>query len=288
MAGKRGRTFVAPAGSGSVAHSPVLRAVVAQSSLTSTSPPAPVSSSFADALARVRDVDGWLSDGQARLLWDAASRVAQTGPIVEIGSYRGRSTTILALASPPDVAIVAIDPHAGNDRGPQQWSGPAEAAEEDHRAFHANLERAGVEHRVCHVRAYSQAALGAVDGGIALLYIDGAHGFRPADADIARWSPRIDPGGSLLIHDAFSAVGVTLALIRRLFFSDTFRYVGRVRSLVQYRREPVRGAARAANALRQGRELSWFARNLAIKLAITGGRTGLARRLSGGPAEWPY
>jgi predicted O-methyltransferase YrrM len=256
--------------------------------MTSTSSPAPVSSSFADALECVRDVDGWLSDGQAQRLWECAGRVTPPGVIVEIGSYRGRSTTILALAAAPGVTVIAIDPHAGNDRGPQQWHGSAEAAEADHRAFHENLERAGVADRVRHVRRPSQSAFADVETEVALLYVDGAHGYRPADADIARWSPRVNAGGTLLIHDAFSAIGVTLALLRRLFLSGSFRYVGRVRSLVEYRQEPVRGRARLHNALRQGRELGWFARNVAIKIAITTGRTRAARRLSGGAAEWPY
>jgi predicted O-methyltransferase YrrM len=247
-----------------------------------------VSSTFADTLNRVRDIDGWLSDAQARRLWESAGRVAPPATIVEIGSYRGRSTTILALAAQVGLTLVAIDPHAGNDRGPQQWHGPRDAGEADFRAFHANLDRAGIADRVRHVRAASQSALDAVAGDVALLYVDGAHGYRPAEADLARWSPRVQPGGTLLIHDAFSAVGLTLALVRRMFLSGGFRYVGRVRSLAEYRREPVRGAARIGNALRQAGELGWFARNIAIKVAITTGRTGLARRLTGGAPEWPY
>ena len=60
----------------------------------------------------------------------------------------------------------------------------------------------------------------------------------------------------------------------------------RSRSLADYRREPVAGRARAANALRQLAQLPWFARNLAIKLALAAGLRPLARRL--GSEEWPY
>ena len=68
----------------------------------------------------VADVDGWMTPGQAATLFDAARRCPPTGSIVEIGSFRGRSTIVLASAAPPDARIVAIDPHAGNDRGPQE------------------------------------------------------------------------------------------------------------------------------------------------------------------------
>ena len=51
------------------------------------------------------------------------SRTLANGTIVEIGSFQGRSTIVLASAAPSGVEIIAIDPHAGNDRGPQEQGG---------------------------------------------------------------------------------------------------------------------------------------------------------------------
>jgi predicted O-methyltransferase YrrM len=243
-------------------------------------------SDFASALEAVRDVPGWLSDDQAARLWASAARLGAHGTIVEIGSYRGRSTIVLARAAAEGVEVVAIDPHAGNDRGPQQIAADAAAGEADHRAFAAHLAAAGVSARVRHVRRPSQEALDAVAGPVDVLYVDGAHRYRPARDDLARWGRRVAPGGTLLVHDAFSSVGVTLALLRLLVLGGRFRYVGRSRSLAEYRREDVAGRARLANALRQLRQLGWFARNLAIKLALAAGLRPLARRL--GSEEWPY
>jgi predicted O-methyltransferase YrrM len=241
---------------------------------------------LAGALAEVRDVPGWLSDDQAARLWACAARLRGAGTIVEIGSYRGRSTIVLARAAEEGVEVVAIDPHAGNDRGPQQLAVDAAAGEADHRAFAAHLEAAGVRERVRHVRRPSQDALDAVAGSVDVLYVDGAHRYGPARDDLARWGARVAAGGTLLVHDAFSSVGVTLALLRLLVFGRRFRYVGRSRSLAEYRREEVAGRDRAANALRQLAQLGWFARNLAIKLALAAGLRPLARRL--GSEEWPY
>lgn len=221
-------------------------------------------------------VEGWLTDAQAERL-AAAARVG--GRIVEIGSYRGRSTIALAGAAPPGAEVIAIDPHAGNDRGPRQWTGSADEGQADHVAFLGNLARAGVADRVRHVRRRSDEALDAVSGPVDLLYVDGAHAYRPASEDIARWGARVAPGGRLLVHDAFSSVGVTLAIGRLLLAGTGFRYAGRTGSLAEYVREPVRGPARVANAARQLAELPWFARNLAIKAAIVA-------RLRAGP--WPY
>jgi predicted O-methyltransferase YrrM len=229
-----------------------------------------------------RDVEGWMTDEQARRLWEAARAVPSGGRIVEIGSYRGRSTIVLARAGG---AVVAIDPHAGNDRGPQEIEGYASEARSDHAAFLANLERAGVRDRVRHVRLPSAAAHSEVDGRIDLLYIDGAHRYAPARDDIRDWGDRVAPGGTMLIHDGFSAIGVTLATLRLLVPGRRFRYLGRTGSLVAYRRED---APPLRNALRQLAELPWFARNVLVKVALVARLRPLARLLGHRSGDWPY
>src|SRR3954469_2916513 len=98
---------------------------------------------FATAWSLTQAVDGWMTQDQGQRLWDAASRVPEGGQIVEIGSFRGRSMIVLARAAATAGSIVAIDPHAGNDRGPQEISGYEDAAALDHEAFNRNLEQAG-------------------------------------------------------------------------------------------------------------------------------------------------
>jgi predicted O-methyltransferase YrrM len=241
------------------------------------------------ALAVIAGVEGWLSEGQARRLWEAGTLVQSPGRIVEIGSFRGRSTILLCLAANDGVEVVAIDPHGGGDRGPRELSPDAARGERDNAVFHANLQRAGVEGRVRHVRRMSQDAFDAVDGPIDLLFVDGAHRYGPARADIERWGARVAPGGTMLVHDAYNAVGVTLAQFRVLVLSRSWRYVGRTRSLAEYRREELAGTARLRNAFRQLRGLPWFIRNGLIKLALVARLRPVARRL-GLPNEddWPY
>jgi predicted O-methyltransferase YrrM len=244
--------------------------------------------SFGDAVLAVAGIEGWMSEGQARRLWDRARSLGPGDRIVEIGSFRGRSTTVLALAASPDVELVAIDPHAGNDRGPQELDGFVEEAAVDHDVFHANLERAGVDTRVRHVRQFSQDALGAVGGEIDLLYIDGAHRYGPALTDIRVWGSRVRRGGTMLIHDSFSSIGVTLAILRALVFGYRFRYVGRVGSMTEYRRELVARRVRVRNAARQLAELPWFARNVVIKILIVARFGRLTRLLGHTTRNWPY
>ena len=136
------------------------------------------------------------------------------------------------------------------------------------------------------VRQFSDRAHGLVEGEIDVLYVDGAHRYGPARADIRDWGTRVKPGGRLLIHDSFSSIGVTAAILRELLLSDRFRYVTRSRSLAVYIVGPKPG--RAASACRQLAQLPWFAKNVALKVLLTLGLGKLLRRLGRTPPDWPY
>jgi predicted O-methyltransferase YrrM len=271
------RSAVVAAGAGNGARRPA-RPAVAESD------------GFEQTLEQAREIEGWLTDAQAERLFLAGRRVGQDGTIVEIGSYRGRSTITLASAAQDGVEVVAIDPHAGNDRGPQEIEGYDREAQEDNLAFHANLARAGVADHVRHVRKPSQEAFDEVAGDVDLLYVDGAHRVEPASQDIGGWGQRIRPGGTLLIHDSFSSIGVTIAIMRLLLSSRQFRYVGRSGSLAEYRRapRPLTARQRLGNAARQLAQLPWFGRNVMVKLALVAHLRPLARLLGHGGRDWPY
>jgi predicted O-methyltransferase YrrM len=253
------------------------------------SPTQPDPPSLPEVMERVADVDGWMTPGQAATLYDAARRCPPDGRIVEIGSFRGRSTIVLASAAAPGVEIVAIDPHAGNDRGPQEIEGYEEEADDDHRNFLANLAAAGVVERVRHVRSFSDDAHAHVADPIDVLYIDGAHRYRPALADIRSWGRRVADGGTLLIHDSFSSIGVTGAILRELCAGRRFRYLGRSRSMTIYRADlPAGPVARIGNSGRQLAQLPWFAKNLGLKVALSLGLGSAYRRAGREAPEWPY
>jgi predicted O-methyltransferase YrrM len=243
---------------------------------------------MSDLDAALEGVEGWFSPEQVARVVERAAAVPPTGRIVEIGSFRGRSMIAIARSAPDGTEIVAIDPHAGNDRGPHEIEGFEDEAAIDSKVFLTNLERAGVRDRVTYVRKFSHDALDDVPGPIDLLHIDGAHRYKPASDDIATWGAKVVDGGSVLIHDSFSSVGVTLALATKLTFSGRWRYAGRSRSLAEYVREPVSGTARLANVGRQLAQLPWFARNLAIKALIVAKLPKATRLLGHSGENWPY
>ena len=236
----------------------------------------------------VHDVEGWLTDDQIARLHGAAQTAPAGGRIVEIGSFRGRSTIVLASAAPEGTEVVAIDPHAGNDRGPQEIEGFEAEAATDNEVFESNLAMAGVRERVVHHRVFSDAAHDEVTGSIDVLFVDGAHRFAPARADIRDWGRRVVPGGRMLIHDSFSSVGVTAAILVELVFSGRWRYEGRAGSLTEYRRTRIGGIDRLRNVAAQLAQVPWFVRNVAVKVLIVAGLGRLTPLLGHRQPTWPY
>jgi len=216
--------------------------------------------SFEAAWFFAADVDGWLSEDQARQLFAAAATVDPGRAVVEIGSHHGRSMIVLARGVRAGVRVVAVDPFDDS-----RWGGGAESQE----VFRANLRRAGVGDRVEVVRCTSADAARGWDGEpLGLVYLDGAHDRQSVLADIDGWSGRVAEGGLLVLHDAFSSVGVTQAMLRRFFGRRRFTYQRSVGSLVLFRRDQASPAAAVVGGLRLAARLPYFGRNIAVKFAL--------------------
>jgi predicted O-methyltransferase YrrM len=236
-------------------------------------------SEFSDAWAAIGRLEGWLSEGQARALFDAA-RGLEAGSIVEIGSHHGRSTILLALAARPGVSIVAVDPFDD-----PRWGGGAESLD----IFRENVRRAGVEDRVRIVRATSEEAARTWDGGrIAFVYIDGAHDRPSVLIDIDGWSARLGDEGLLFLHDAFSSTGVTAAVLQRFLGRRGFSYLGAERSLVMFRKSEPSATTAVVSSARLLARLPYFARNLAVKVALRQGWHRVSRSLGHKDKEPPF
>lgn len=244
---------------------------------------------FAKTWGLVDGIPGWLTREQAHMLDAAARGCPRQGRIVEIGSFQGRSTIVLARAAGPEVTVIAIDPHAGTDRGPGEMTGYDAAAADDHQAFRTHLDMAGVSDLVEHHRMFSQDALSVISGSVDVLYVDGAHRFGPARADLVHWGDKVREGGVMLVHDAFSSVGVTLALFTGIVGRRRWRYVGRRGSLVRFDADRPRGFAPVVREiLRAAAQMPYFARNLGLKVVLSVGGGRLWERCGREVPPWPY
>ncbi|HUP23857.1 MAG TPA: class I SAM-dependent methyltransferase [Thermoanaerobaculia bacterium] len=138
-----------------------------------------------------------ISPAECRLLYDLARRVT-SGCLVEIGSYRGRSTIALAAGSRAGarVSVYAIEPHApfvgvlGGRFGPP-----------DREAFMRNLLAAGVTDVVRLVSLPSSQAFAGWTESISLLWIDGDHQEGAVRSDFDSWTSRVADGGIVALHD---------------------------------------------------------------------------------------
>ena len=203
------------------------------------------------ARAAAAGVDGWLSESQGRELFATAARARGRGAIVEIGSWKGRSTIWLAFgARLAGQRVVAVDRHAGSREFPD-----ARTYDE----FAANMRRAGVEDVVIPMVMSSETAAAQLAGPVEILFIDGDHSDEGAGADADTWLPRLIDGGTVLMHDVVTAgyTGPRRVFRRRICWSDAFAGIRRVGSM---------GIATRVGRRRTGEALHGAAAGLALYL----------------------
>ena len=133
------------------------------------------------------------------------------GPVVEIGSYCGKSTVWLgAAAKETGRVVVTIDHHHGSEEMQAGWAhhdgdlvdtrtGRMDSLPELRRT----LTAADLEDTVIAVVGHSAIVALWWSRSAAMVFIDGGHGPVPAHADYDLWAPRVMPGGLLAIHDVF-------------------------------------------------------------------------------------
>ncbi|MCW2736539.1 class I SAM-dependent methyltransferase [Nocardioides sp.] len=217
--------------------------------------------SFDHAWKHARTISGWLTEAQAQVLHDEASRAC--GIVVEIGSHLGRSTVVLASAAE---RVVAIDPFPSDWR----YGDHGTAA-----SFRHNLLAADVAGVVTLLEEHSTDVLARWDQEIGLLYVDGKHDVVSCLRDLG-WTRWLPDGASFLVHDAFSSVGVTLAMLVVGVTSRRSRFLGRTGSLALFER----ASPSPADRLRLLAQLPWFGRNLVVKVLLRL-RLGAVARLMG-------
>ena len=231
--------------------------------------------SFDDIWAVADRVTGWLSPEQARLLHGAASALGPASTVVEIGSYEGRSTLVLAHAvAGRGSRVVAVDPWIDT------WKfGRAGTRER----FDRGLRDAGLSDVVEVFARRSQDVRPEWRDAIDLLYVDGKHDALSVLDDLL-WVDHVRPGGAVLVHDAFSSVGVTLGILVGVLPRGRLRYTGRVGSLAMFRRDTPSFVDRT----RLVRQVPWWLRNLVVKVTLRLRLTTLTRALGHNGTHDPY
>jgi MMP 1-O-methyltransferase len=204
--------------------------------------PADLETVLKDAWEATRTVPGHLSENEARFLGLLAACVPAKGTIVEIGSFKGRSTVMLAkVASHYGCGpVVAIDPH----NSPILFDHQANPEASSYQDFLNNVHGAGVSEHVEPHAAYSKEVAKSWNQPIRVLWIDGDHSYEGAKSDLDGFFPHLVPEGVVAFHDALNNFpGPIRVIVEDVLRSDRFGPAGFVQSIAWAQFRPEDGAA---------------------------------------------
>lgn len=159
----------------------------------------------------INTIKGFLDPIEGEALYKHTLTAAILGPVLEVGSYCGKSTVYLGTACKNAQQILfAVDHHRGSEEHQlgEEYHDPelydAEFAKMDSfREFRRTLSVSHLEDTVVPIVAPSIVAARAWATPLSMVFIDGGHSMEAALNDFQSWSKHIMPGGLLAIHDVF-------------------------------------------------------------------------------------
>lgn len=158
-------------------------------------------------------IQGWLRDVEGASLYESVLQ-APTPVVVELGSWKGRSTVWLAsgVRDRGEGTVCAVDHWEGSSES--QVHGRLLAGygkDQLYHEFRANLERVGLSDLVTPIKLTTTQAARSwpADRQIGLLFVDASHDYADVRRDFEYWSPYLAPGGLIAFHDVHSWPGPT-------------------------------------------------------------------------------
>ena len=173
-------------------------------------------------------INGWLTGNEGELLYELAKGCTGRGVIVEIGSWKGKSTVWLAVGSKAGkkIGVYAIDPHTGSSEH-KDILGKSSTFKE----FKENVKRAKVDDVVTPIVKKSEDAAADFNKPVELLFIDGDHSYDSVLADFTAWFPKLIDGGIIAFHDTIGWEGPMRVVEEKIYKSRYFRNVGFIDSI---------------------------------------------------------
>ncbi|HEV3496501.1 MAG TPA: class I SAM-dependent methyltransferase [Actinomycetes bacterium] len=152
-----------------------------------------------------------MPDDEGLALHRAGLVAAGIGPLLEIGSWCGKSAVYLGdAAEQRGTVLFCVDHHRGSEENQPGWEhhdpelvDPATGRIDTLPWFRRTIEHAGLEATVIAVAGESTVVAAHWHTRLGMLFVDGGHGAEPAHADYEAWSPQVAEGGLLAVHDVF-------------------------------------------------------------------------------------
>lgn len=180
--------------------------------------------------ALASQLEGHLTPREARFLSLLGSVPTAAGDILEIGSFKGKSTILLAksVAFCGAGRVFAVDPltmpSLTDPRDGDRATLP--------RIFQDNLSRHGVSNFVDFNQMTSGALAPSWKRPLRLLWIDGDHTREGAAADFDAFASFVQPGGVVALHDVLNRFeGPARVMCERILSSERFGACGLVGSI---------------------------------------------------------
>jgi predicted O-methyltransferase YrrM len=163
------------------------------------------------AIAAARATKGFMPEDEGLALHAAGLDAGRVGPLLEIGSYCGKSAVYLGSAAlEVGTVVFTIDHHHGSEENQAGWEhhdtevvDPRTGRMDTLPFFRRTIEDAGLEGAVVAIVGDSPTVGRFWQTPVGLLFIDGGHADEVAMADYDGWAKFVAPGGVLAIHDVF-------------------------------------------------------------------------------------
>ncbi|MER6401914.1 class I SAM-dependent methyltransferase [Kitasatospora sp. NPDC001603] len=166
-----------------------------------------------EVLAAFEGATGFMPADEGLALYAAALTAARrTGlPVLEIGTYCGRSAILLAAAArEAGTVALTVDHHRGSEEQQPGWEyhdptlvDQAVGRMDTLPRFRRTLHAAGLEDHVVALVGRSPQIAALWGGRLGLVFIDGGHTDEHATGDYEGWARHLAPEGLLVVHDVF-------------------------------------------------------------------------------------
>jgi hypothetical protein len=166
-----------------------------------------------EQLSVARAAKGFMPEDEGLALYRAGRQAAESelGPLLEIGTYCGKSAIYLgSAAQEAGTVLLSVDHHRGSEENQAGWDHHDAEVVDDRTGrmdtlpwARRTLSEAGLEDSVILLVGPSIAVARIWSTPLALLFVDGGHGSEVAWADYRSWAPKVAPGGLMAIHDVF-------------------------------------------------------------------------------------
>lgn len=156
-----------------------------------------------DTLSTISDykkIGGWLTENEAIGLYLTASKLSEDSVIVEIGSWKGKSTFCMARGLKSG-KIYAIDPfNAEGEEGSKEEYESTRGEMPLFDQFINTLKKYDLTDKIEPLKGYSNQFIKRFSE-IDFLFIDGDHSIEGCDYDFINYSPMVKKGGFIAFHD---------------------------------------------------------------------------------------